>query len=616
MDFFALPLTEQYDTIIGNPPYVRFQDIPRKTLALLDNAMFDRRSNLYLHFIEKAVRHLRPGGELIFIVPREFAKLTAARRLNSFLYEEGDITDFIETGDTRIFGHHNPNCVIFRFEKGRHERRLHDGRHFRLVDGQLMFLRKDYRVPLADLFDVKVGAVSGADAIFEQVEGDTEFVCSKTIDDGRTRRMIFGGPHPALAAHKEALLARRVRHFDESNWWQWGRLHHISGGPRIYVNCKTRRPKPFFQHPCPNYDGAILALFPKVPMNLDKVVAMLNNHVDWEELGFVCDGRFLFTQRSLQNCLLPAEFDSMLPAARPRRPLKPSGNRAGIHCVALFGKGGSAEVVESLVSLLEHLHSRGLNVLVEETIAADLGMVAAAAGIESICRNADVAIVLGGDGTLLNAARRLAAHDVPLVGINQGRLGFMTDIARTEMISAIDKLLDGEFAADRRMLLEVSVVRAGKELFRALALNDMVINKGDLGRMIEVEVRVDGESLYVLRADGLIVATPTGSTAYALSANGPILQPAVPGIALVPLCPHALTHRPITISDTCRIEMQIAAPFDARVHCDGQDYFDVCAGDIVTVERSSHAVALLHPPGYSYFAMLREKLHWSATPRR
>ncbi|WP_126445666.1 class I SAM-dependent methyltransferase [Sulfuricystis multivorans] len=312
MDFFALPLTEKYDTIIGNPPYVRFQDIPPRTLALLDHEMFDRRSNLFLYFIEKAVRHLRRGGELIFIVPREFTKLTAARKLNAFLFEEGDITDFIELGDARVFGEHTPNCAIFRFERGRRERRLFDGRRFALVDGQLMFLRGDYRVPLSELFEVKVGAVSGADDVFEHPEGNAEFVCSTTIDDGITRRMIFNQPHPHLEAFKARLLARRVRPFDESNWWQWGRLHHVSESPRVYVNCKTRRGRPFFVHDCPNYDGSVLALFPRLP-GLDVALAadMLNDQVDWAELGFVCDGRFLFTQRTLQNCLLPPVFDKL-----------------------------------------------------------------------------------------------------------------------------------------------------------------------------------------------------------------------------------------------------------------------------------------------------------------
>lgn len=313
MDFFALSPDEKYDTIIGNPPYVRFQDIPPQTMARLDNEMFDRRSNLYLYFIERAVRHLRRGGELIFIVPREFTKLTAARKLNAFLYQEGDITDFIELGDARIFGSHNPNCAIFRFERGRHTRRMSDGRHFSLVDGQLMFLRGDYRLPLSELFDVKVGAVSGADEIFTHPEGNAEFVCSKTVDDGQTRRMIFGVPHPQLEAHKDKLLARRVRPFDESNWWQWGRMHHVSDSPRIYVNAKTRRARPFFLHDCPNYDGAILALFPKHrDMDLVRATEWLNDRVDWQELGFVCDGRFMLTQRTLQNCLLPDEFERLL----------------------------------------------------------------------------------------------------------------------------------------------------------------------------------------------------------------------------------------------------------------------------------------------------------------
>lgn len=321
MDFFALPPDEKYDTIIGNPPYVRQQDIPAETLARLDSVLFDGRSNLYLYFIEKAVRHLRRGGELIFIVPREFIKLTAARKLNAFLYAEGDITDFIETGDARIFGAHNPNCAIFRFERGRHERRLDDGRHFALVDGQLMFLRGDYRLPLSALFDVRVGAVSGADAIFEHPQGNAEFVCSRTAADGRTRRMIFGQPHPHLEAHKDKLLARRVRPFDESNWWHWGRLHHVSDAPRIYVNAKTRRPRPFFRHACPNYDGAILALFPRVrDMDLDRAAAMLNDRVDWAELGFVCDGRHLFNQRALQHCLLPPVFETLLRGERGERP--------------------------------------------------------------------------------------------------------------------------------------------------------------------------------------------------------------------------------------------------------------------------------------------------------
>ncbi|MBN8464461.1 MAG: class I SAM-dependent methyltransferase, partial [Dechloromonas sp.] len=183
-DFFDYPLTEQFETIVGNPPYVRFQDVAVDTRKRLKSGLFDARSNLFLFFIEKCVRHLKPGGELVFIVPREFIKLTAARKLNAWLYEQGSITHFYETGDTRIFGEHTPNCAIFRFEKGRMDRHMADGRRFTEVDGQLMFLRDDYGVRFADVFTVKVGAVSGADSIFTHPKGNMEFVCSKTVDTG------------------------------------------------------------------------------------------------------------------------------------------------------------------------------------------------------------------------------------------------------------------------------------------------------------------------------------------------------------------------------------------------------------------------------------------------
>jgi len=316
-DFFDYPLAEQFDTIVGNPPYVRFQDVAVDTRKKLGSALFDKRSNLFLFFIEKCVRHLKPGGELVFIVPREFIKLTSAKKLNAWLYEQGTITHFFETGDRRVFGEHTPNCAIFRFEKGRLDRRMADGRVFTEVDGQLMFLRDDYGVRLAALFAVKVGAVSGADPIYTHPKGNMEFVCSKTVETGETRRMLYGVRHPDLEAHKAALLARRVRRFDESNWWQWGRAFPISNKPRIYVNGRTRKPEPFFLHDCNAFDGSILALFPKheriARRELIECTLMLNKEVDWQELGFVCDGRFLFTQRSLQTCLLPDMFSRFLP---------------------------------------------------------------------------------------------------------------------------------------------------------------------------------------------------------------------------------------------------------------------------------------------------------------
>ncbi|MGE5387205.1 MAG: Eco57I restriction-modification methylase domain-containing protein [Betaproteobacteria bacterium] len=332
MDFFAYPESERFLTVIGNPPYVRCQDIYPQTAALLNSPLFDRRSNLYLFFIEKSVRHLEPGGELIFITPRDFLKTTSAIKLNRWLYELGTITDVIEMGDARIFDGAVPNCLIWRFEKGdfsRHTRYAELGnadtleqalanlhwqqRHFTEVRGHIIFAAEQHTLRVGDVFAVKVGAVSGADELYTTLPGNRDFVCSKTATTGQTRRMLWqapGSPTPdsALLPHKERLISRRIRPYDESNWWQWGRGYPESDAPRIYVNGRTRRAKPFFLHPCKNYDGSVLALFPHDRnANLETLCAALNA-VDWAELGFVCDGRFIFTQRSLENAPLPAGF--------------------------------------------------------------------------------------------------------------------------------------------------------------------------------------------------------------------------------------------------------------------------------------------------------------------
>lgn len=284
--------------------------------------------------------------------------------------------------------------------------------------------------------------------------------------------------------------------------------------------------------------------------------------------------------------------------------------------VALIGKYHSQEIAESLQTLVEFLRNRGIEVLIEEGTARSVGAKTSfAASYAVIGERADLAVVVGGDGSILGAARLLANYSVPLVGVNQGRLGFMTDISGGAMIEEMTEILQGRYSREERILLDAEVLRGGESVFRTLAFNDVVANKGELGRMIELEVKVDGELIHVLRADGLIISTPTGSTAYALSANGPILHPSVAGIAIVPLCPHALSNRPITISDSCMVEVRLLPPHDARIHFDGQQSFDARAGDIVRVKRSPLRITLLHPPGYSYFAMLREKLHWSSTPR-
>ena len=341
IDFFAYPEREQFDTIIGNPPYVRFQDIPPATQALIARgrygACLDKRANLYLFFIDKCLRHLKPGGELIFITPRDFLKATSAVKLNRLLFEAGSITDAIELGDARVFPDAVPNCLIWRFEKGCSARSLRyceigvgddlaaalaapawEARHFIECAGHLMFARGDYPLRLSDVAFVKVGAVSGADELYtDLLQGNREFVCSSTVSTGQTRRMIFSepgerAPH-ALLPHKARLLQRKVTKFDESNWWMWGRLHYRSTQPRVYVNGKTRVAKPFFMHPCNDYDGAVMAVFPRcADVDIEAFRDALNA-VDWADLGFVCDGRFLFTQRSLENAPLPAEFGRFLP---------------------------------------------------------------------------------------------------------------------------------------------------------------------------------------------------------------------------------------------------------------------------------------------------------------
>jgi adenine-specific DNA-methyltransferase len=323
MDFFDLPTTERFDTIIGNPPYVRHQDIAPRTRARLHSYFFDKRSNLFLFFIEKSIRHLTDGGELIFIVPREFIKLTSAAKLNDWLYNQGTITHWIETGDTRLFMDAVPNCAIFRFVRGDFSRRTlwqrlgepqWDTREMVHLQGQIAFTRTRLCVPLADLFEVKVGGVSGADDIYTHPEGNLEFVCSRTATTGETRRMFYNIYDPRLEPCKEILLLRRVRRFDESNWWKWGRDYHKSMAARIYVNGRTRNKRPFFKHPCKAYDGSILALFPKTEMNIDRAIELFNNTVPWEELGFIVDGRYLFTQRSLATLLLPEVFTTLTPA--------------------------------------------------------------------------------------------------------------------------------------------------------------------------------------------------------------------------------------------------------------------------------------------------------------
>lgn len=285
--------------------------------------------------------------------------------------------------------------------------------------------------------------------------------------------------------------------------------------------------------------------------------------------------------------------------------------------IGLIGKHQSAEVAAALVETARFLHERGYHVLIEAETASSLGNCAPfpALPYARLGTQIDLAVIVGGDGTMLNAARHLVHHDVPLVGINQGRVGFLTDIPREEALARLAEILAGDYQEEVRSMLLGQLLRGDKVLTSSHALNDIVLNKGDLGRMIEFRLTVDGAYVYTQRSDGMIVATPTGSTAYALSANGPILHPGVDGIALVPLCPHALTARPVTLPDRCTIEIELLPGHMADVHFDGQGRIEMLPGDVLRIQRAQRGVRLLHPRQYCYFAMLREKLHWSALPR-
>jgi NAD+ kinase len=285
--------------------------------------------------------------------------------------------------------------------------------------------------------------------------------------------------------------------------------------------------------------------------------------------------------------------------------------------VALVGRYASPDLAVPLARLANYLRATGRTVILEGETArfAPLPGYPTAAP-EDLGQAVDVAIVLGGDGTMLSIARRLAPSGVPVIGINQGRLGFLTDIPLARMEATLDAMLAGRYIEERRTVLAAVVMRNDGVRDEAFALNEVVINRGALGSMIDCAVEIDGRFVYTMRADGIIVATPTGSTAYALSAGGPILDPQLASFLLVPVAPHALTHRPIAISDSAQIAITVVRARDAGFHCDGQAHFTLAEGDRVLLSRATHPARLLHPEGHDYFAMLREKLHWSETPER
>jgi len=288
--------------------------------------------------------------------------------------------------------------------------------------------------------------------------------------------------------------------------------------------------------------------------------------------------------------------------------------------VALIGRYQDTGLDAPLRALAHMLTQAGRKVLIEAETARNTQVHEyPAADIQEIGRSAALAVVMGGDGTVLGAARHLAPYGVPLVGINHGRLGFITDIPLQDAHSALARVLEGSYQAEERMLLQGSVWRGEQQMYSASALNDVVLNRAGRGGMIEVRVELDGSYMYTQRADGLIIATPTGSTAYALSANGPLLHPGLNAMVLVPVAPQTLSNRPIVIPDSGVLNLTLTAmgrvEVGASAHFDMQTWSDLQPGDRITVQRAPHTVRFVHPEGYSFFSTLRRKLHWNLMPQ-
>lgn len=284
--------------------------------------------------------------------------------------------------------------------------------------------------------------------------------------------------------------------------------------------------------------------------------------------------------------------------------------------IGLIGKQANPEVQSTLASLVTFLQVQGIEVLMEQACAA---MMPPSLQTKAITRDklgalCDLVIVVGGDGSLLDAARTVVDHNVPVVGVNRGRLGFLTDISPQALTQSLEPILRGQYQEEHRFFLEMHLTRDGKVIHEGKALNDVVLYSGDIARMIDFQVIIDDQFVYRQRSDGLITATPTGSTAYALSGGGPILHPSLEAVVMVPMHPHTLSSRPIVVDSHAKIELHLMPDnsLNPRLSCDGQVHFDAKPDDRIVIQRKTQELRLLHPTDYDYYYTLRSKLGWSA----
>lgn len=282
--------------------------------------------------------------------------------------------------------------------------------------------------------------------------------------------------------------------------------------------------------------------------------------------------------------------------------------------IGLIGRPGSDEVLQTLRYIIAFLQRRGCNVILDEDISGALDNPALQVGDRRVLgESCDLVIVIGGDGCLLGAARALSRFGTPVVGVNRGHLGFLTDISPVELDDRLGAILDGKYDAERRFLLDAEVRRDQHPIGSGVALNDVVFRAGNSVHMVEFELYIEGRFVYSQRSDGLIIATPTGSTAYALSGGGPIMHPKLDAVVLVPMHPHTLSSRPIVVDGNSEIKLVItggATP--SLVSCDGQEAVRTQVGDVVYVRKRSQKLTLLHPPGHDFYEACRSKLGWSS----
>ena len=284
--------------------------------------------------------------------------------------------------------------------------------------------------------------------------------------------------------------------------------------------------------------------------------------------------------------------------------------------IALVGLYSDRRVAEPMRSLAGHLTGAGLSVLAPPECAAELGVAAAAP--EDIAELVDLIVAIGGDGTMLHAASLTGDADVPLLGVNRGRLGFLADVSPVDMLTSIDRILAGDYTRESRLRLLATLCSADGTERSALALNDVVLQRRGTGRMLDFETRIADRYVNSHMGDGLIVATPTGSTAYALSCGGPIIEPRLDAVVVVPICPHTLSDRPLVIPSRHPIEVALMERDDtsAEVSADGHTLGEFKPGDRLEIEESDSRITLIHPPGYDYYEILRSKLHWGRDSRK